>query len=164
MLKRASAILWRKCNKATFDTLNDSSAGQYDIRLTRRDYEKFFLGVAKADETELGGYTLNVVLEPFTGPSPVALTTIKVRFMGELSGRKDWNIPSQRQGTAYPLWRPGRGVGTTFTADANEFMLIIRDVDGKFHARWIHHADFSALPDNIKTMLSENEVGWGELH
>ncbi|MDN2717448.1 hypothetical protein [Janthinobacterium sp. SUN120] len=164
MLKRVSAILWRKCNKATFDSLNDLSAGQYDIRLTKRDYENFFLGVAMEDVTELGGYTLKVVLEPFTGPSPVERTSIKVRFMGESSGRKDWNIPSQRKGTAYPLWRPGRGASKVFKNDANEFMLLIRDANGKFHARWIHHADFSALPQDIQNILNQSEVGWENLN
>lgn len=164
MLKRASAILWRKCNKATFDSLNDLSAGQYDIRLTRRDYENFFLGVDRVDPTELGGYSLNVPLEPFTGPSPVDPTSIKVRFMGDSSGRKDWNIPSQRKGSAYPLWRPGRGVSKAFNADANEFMLIIRDATGKFHAQWIHHADFSALPQDVQNILNQSEVGWEKLN
>ncbi|NHZ91401.1 hypothetical protein F2P45_20670 [Massilia sp. CCM 8733] len=160
MLKPVSAILWRKCNKATFDTLNDLSDGQYDIRLARRDFQNFFVDVEQTNLTGLGGYTLNVPLEPYTGASPVAQTVLKVRFMGEKSGRKDWNIPSQRKDTAYPLWRPGRGVGGVFNEHANEFMLLIRDKSGKFHARWIHHADFNALPEEIRNFLNADEVGW----
>lgn len=164
MLKRVSAILWRKCNQATFDTLNDSSKGQYHIGLSTHDYENFFFGVGRIDATEKGGFSMDVPLEPFTGPSPVEATSIKVRFMGDSSVRKDWNIPSQRMGTAYPLWRPGRGVSKVFKANANEFMLLIRDVDGKFHARWIHHADFSALPQDIQNILNRSEVGWEKLN
>jgi 5-methylcytosine-specific restriction protein B len=164
MRKRVVAILWRKCNKATFDSLNDLSAGQYDIRLTKQDFDNFFVGVERTEITELGGYSLIVGIEPFTGLSPVDLTSVKVRFMGESSGRKDWNIPSQRKATAYPLWRSGRGVSQVFKPNDNEFMLLIRDVDGKFHARWIHHADFNALPKVIQDILSRSEVGWENLN
>jgi 5-methylcytosine-specific restriction protein B len=163
MLKRVSAILWRKCNKATFDSLNDLSDGQYDIRLTKNDYEHFFLALPPVDQTDLGGYSLYVPLEPFVGPQAVAATEIKVRFMGEKSGRKDWNIPSQRRATAYALWRQGRGVSKAFNEKAQEFMLIIRDIDGKFHARWIHDRDFTALPLAVQQVLNSKEAGWKNL-
>ncbi len=163
MLKRVDAILWRKCNQATFDSLNGNSNGQYDIRLARRDFEQFFLGVPHTGTTALGGYDVVVPLQPYTGAQPVAATPLTIRFMGEQSARKDWNIPSQRPDTAYPLWRAGRGVSTNFNANAREYVLIIRDVDGNFHARWIRDADFASLPAIVQQIMESSEVNWRTL-
>ena len=160
MLKNVDAILWRRCNQATFDSLNGNSRGQYDIRLTRGDFELFFLGVPQINSTELGGFDLEVQFQPFTGPQPVAATSVTIRFMGQNSARRDWNIPSQRPDTAYPLWRPGRGVDATFNANAHEYVLIARDIDGNFHARWIKDAAFSMLPTNVQEILNSREVAW----
>lgn len=163
MLKRVNAIFWRRCNQATFDSLNGNSRGQYDIRLTRQNFEQFFAGVPHTGTTALGGYDVVVPLEPYTGSQPVAATSITIRYMGEKSARKDWNIPSQRPDSAYPLWRPGRGIGTTFNTDDREYVLIARDVDGNFHARWINDADFSALPTEVQQIMESSEVGWRSL-
>jgi len=160
MLVQVTAILWRKCYKATIDTLNDRSKGQFHIALPQRNYEEFFVGVPKKDETSRGGFTLDVPIEPFSGSEPVGAETLSVRFMGEESGRGDWNIPSQRSATAYPLWRPNRGAPTEFDSDAREYLVIVRDVQSKFHARWIQDAYFDALPPDIQDILNSDNAGW----
>ncbi|WP_250452749.1 hypothetical protein [Caballeronia sp. ATUFL_M2_KS44] len=162
MFKVISAILWRKCNQATFDSLNGTSRGQYDIRLTRRAFEGFFKGIPKTNPTKLGGFDLVVPIQPFTGTPSVPETEITVRYMGDDSQRKDWNIPSQRPDTAYALWAPGRGVDTTFDIGKRDYALIIRDVDGGFHARWIKDAEFEKLPGSVRALMTSAEVGWEE--
>lgn len=160
MLIQASAILWRKCNNSTFKTLNDLFTGQYHIVLTKKNFELFFVGVppvAKPDD----GYSLEVPLQPFTGPDSVPLTTLTLNCVGTPAKRGDWHIPQQRSTTAYPLWRPNRGAPKAFSETANEFLLIVRDVNNNFHARWIRDTYFGALPPTIKTMLKSNEAGWG---
>jgi 5-methylcytosine-specific restriction protein B len=94
------AILWRNFNQATIDTLRGKSAGQYDIRLGKRDgYSAFFEGITRKNQTKFGGYDLNIQLEEVLDSSLNVVCekkTLVVRFMGENSQRKDWNIPSQR--------------------------------------------------------------------
>ncbi len=100
-------LLWRKTNQATLDTLNGRSGGQYDIRLARGDeFAEFFSGLPLSELTEHGGYTLTVPISQAPQPLGVPAQSLRVRFMGPQSKRRDWNIPSQRPETAYPLWRP----------------------------------------------------------
>ncbi len=163
MLTRVDAILWRKCNQATFDSLIGHSKGQYHIGLSKGDFESFFIGLSQSSVTDLDGYDLVVPIQEFTGPQPVPEANITVRFMGPKSARRDWNIPSQRPGTAYTLWQPGRGMGTTFSAGAHEYVLIVRDLDGNFHARWVNSTDFDALPMVVQEIMRSKEVGWRSL-
>ncbi len=163
MLKPINAIFWRKCHQATLDTLEGVSTGQYHIALQTHDFSGFFQGVQKKNNTDLGGYELDVPIESFSGQGPVDALTLTFKFMGQKSARKDWNIPAQRPDTAYPLWRKGRGYVSAGAAIQNDYIIIARDTDGKFHARWIRGTDVSALPDKLRTMISTAEAGWGEV-
>jgi hypothetical protein len=160
VLKPISAVLWRRCNQATFDTLNGNSSGQYDIRLAKGlDFREFFRGISPVNHTNLGGYTLEIPIQAFDGEPPVTGTELIVRFIGEKSERKDWYIPSQRPATAYELWRPGRGVGAQFNVERPEYLVLIRDYDDAFHARWISSDSISKLPIEMQQLLSSNECG-----
>ena len=97
-----SGIVWRNLNKATFDTLNNRSPGQYDIRLGSADYSAFFDGLPRENATNIGGFSLTVPLTSFPADTG-ASTPLVVRYMGNDSSRRDWNIPSQRSATAYSL-------------------------------------------------------------
>lgn len=163
MHKELDAFLWRSCNKATLDTLLDVSRGQYDIRLTKRDFDSFFRSLAPHSLTDLGGYSITVPLQPFTGANPIALSKIVVRHLGPESGRKDWNISSQRMKSAYELWRIGRGFVSRDSVGEKDFIVIARDTDNGFHGRWIRSADFNALPAVMKGLMNSSEVGWAEL-
>ncbi|MHB1638831.1 MAG: hypothetical protein ACYCUD_03190 [Candidatus Dormibacteria bacterium] len=157
---RVKGLLWRICNQATYDSLHGTSQGQYDIRLTAKPViAEFFAGLAHYDPTDLGGYTVHVPLAAFEGAHPVAESTLAVRYMGPNSERKDWNIPSQRPETAYPLWRPGRGVPDTVGAAAGDYVLIVRDIANAFHARWLRGTNLAALPSNIREAILAETVG-----
>lgn len=155
------AILWRRVNQATFDTLRGESRGQYDIRLTTlTELESFFEGIERSDPTPHGGYDLLVKVAAFEGPDPVDETTLRIHYMGPGSGRKDWYIASQRPDTAYPLWRAGRAFDPeTFEPGGLDFVVLIRDEHNAFHARWISAQDFSRLPPELQQRFQEREIG-----
>jgi hypothetical protein len=94
-----------------------------------------------------------VPIAAFQGDDPVEATTIDVGHLGPSSQRRDWNIRSQRPETAYPLWRTGRGIPDTLEEAAGDYVLIIRDVDGAFHARWLRGSSLAALPLNIREAM-----------
>jgi 5-methylcytosine-specific restriction protein B len=157
---RVNALLWRICNGATFDSLHGRSKGQYDIRLsTDPRIATFFDGLPHDEPTELGGYTLHVPIAAFTGPGAVPAMTLDVRYMGQTSQRKDWNIPAQRPETAYPLWRPGRGIPDTVAASAGDYVLLVRDTFGSFHARWLRGANLPLLPPRVREAILAEGVG-----
>lgn len=160
--KRLADILWRKVQNATVSTLIDQSPGQYDIRLGSSDHiAEFFTNVPRRDETSLGGFTLEVPIEAYDGADPVSRQNLRVRFMGTKSQRQDWNIPSQRVGTAYPLWRVGRGLpaGTTTAPAPPHYIILARDVEGKFHARWLTAQDVELLPEILKQQVKATALG-----
>lgn len=156
------SLMWRRINDATVQSLAGRSAGQYHITLGVRDkYAPFFSGVEPHSPTALGGFTLDVPIEPFDGRKPVSAETLQIRYMGEGSARKDWNIPSQRPETAYPLWRLGRGLPTKYSgvASSEHFLIIARDTAGHFHARWLHPAAVKQLTDHLRKTLMSDEFG-----
>jgi hypothetical protein len=154
------AVLWRRVNEATFDTLIGDSRGQYDIRLTTDpDVERFFEGLAQHDPTDKGGYTIDVPIAPFEGEDPVDAAVLQVRYMGPESIRKDWYIRAQRPETAYPLWRPGRGLPTTFVEGKRDFVILVRDINDKFHARWISDEAFDQLPKQLRSLMLSKHIG-----
>ena len=156
-----AAILWRRVNQATFDSLRGESKGQYDIRLTAlAGLQEFFAGVPQVDPTDKGGYTLTLTIAPFEGPQPIEEQELRVRYMGPRSERRDWYIASQRPDTAYPLWRVGRAFDPAeFTPGGSDFVVLIRDVNGSFHARWVSAANFSRLPPELQSRFQEKEIG-----
>lgn len=163
MLVRVDAILWRRCNTATIDTLLGLSRGQYHITLQTHSYDEFFVGLAKHNPTDLGGHEYHVPIASFTGTSPVPERTLVVRYMGPRSARQDWNISAQRPDTAYELWRPDRGFIDRASAGDRDFLVIIRDGTQNFHARWIRSVDFPVLPPVIQEHMLRTAAGWVKL-
>lgn len=163
MHKVVNAFLWRQCNKATVDSLLGESRGQYDIRLGSGKYDAFFQGAQSQNQTQLGGYDYIINIHPFTGKNEVEAHSLTVRFMGPNSSRKDWYIRSQRPESAYELWRMGRGFSARSDVGDKDFIVIARDTDNDFHARWIRSADFDHLPDRMKEAMEKRDSGWQEL-
>lgn len=160
MRKQLDAFLWRRCNQATLDTLLGVSDGQYDIRLLKRDYIPFFRGLTQTNPTKLNGFDIVLTIQPFNGSNPVQMGELVIRYMGPLSKRKDWNIRSQRPTTAYELWRDKRGFETRANVGQYDFIIIARDTDNDFHARWIRTEDFKSLPLKMQQHMTKVEAGW----
>ena len=153
-------ILWRRANQATLDTLRGRSRGQYDIRLTRSpDFERFFSGLRRIERTELGGFTQRVPIEPvITESAEIPEQELRVRYMGPASQRRDWYIRAQRPSTAYPLWRPGTGPSDATDADT-DYVLLIRDSEDQFHARWLRGGEIDQVPASLRQAFQASEVG-----
>lgn len=145
-------LLWRKVLNATIDTLRGRSSGQYDIRLARPEgIEEFFAGLPRT-YTDLGGYNIQVPIAATTAPVPTAATSLTVAFIGPESERRDWRIPSQRPETAYPLWRLGVGLRHD-TESGTDFIVMVRDSHGIFHARWLAGDRLELLPRELVSAM-----------
>lgn len=155
------AVLWRQVLDATIKTLTDQSKGQYHIALTSdSEIEKFFAGLTRENSTAQGGYDIQVRLEALGGQATVAAQSLRVRYMGASSERQDWNIPSQRSTTAYPLWRPGRAFDASNPPQiGTEAIVIVRDAQCQFHARWLTHTDIARLPTQLRERIAKNGAG-----
>jgi 5-methylcytosine-specific restriction protein B len=162
-LVKVVAVMWRTINRASVDTLAGRSNGQYDIRLGTAEWlHNFFAGLTQEAEGDKGGFVVHVPLEALSGENPVEAQALSVKFMGADSVRKDWNIPAQRPTTAYALWRMGRGLPTNhvFAATDQNWIVIARDDDNRFHARWINSERFAALPLDLQQSISASpELG-----
>ena len=146
-----SGIVWRNLNKATFDTLNNRSPGQYDIRLGSADYSAFFDGLPRENATNIGGFSLTVPLTSFPTADTGASTPLVVRYMGNDSSRRDWNIPSQRSATAYSLWRPDRRLPDA--PSDKSFLVLLKTYSGKYYGRLILARELDYLPEDLKDLL-----------
>lgn len=160
-MKKIKSILWRKINKSTFDTLQGNSAGQYDIRLGTGITEDFISGLDKNNFTEKGGFTVEVQLAAYNDlldqDLSVPETSLVLKFMGNDSKRKDWNIPSQRPDSAYELWRPSRRLPNDIPN--NGYLCIIRAEDDTFHARLILDDEFDNIPLILKLNMPKSDSG-----
>ena len=153
------SILWRNYNQATIDTLKGKSAGQYDIRLgSKSAFLDFFEGLPQENPTDLGGYDINITIEKVEDENAVVICDEKkltVRFMGDRSKRKDWNIPSQRPETAYPMWiQEGRFPGV---ADEGSYVILVRTTTGKFYGRILLSGEVKNLPQRLNDAIEKNK-------
>jgi 5-methylcytosine-specific restriction protein B len=159
-------ILWRRVDgsdSATIKSLIGESRGQYDIRLTSYDFIGFFLNLSKEDETQLGGFDIRVPICAIDCEPRINETEIVVRFMGPDSSRKDWYIRSQRPESAYFAWREGHGFEARDDVGNSDYLIILKDIAGGFHARWIRTSELNLLPQRVREIIAQRDVGWSEL-
>jgi len=159
-------VLWRRVagsGSATIKTLIGESGGQYDIRLTTCNFLGFFSDLSKDNETDKGGFDIKVPICAIDCEPRINETEIVVRFMGPGSARKDWNIPSQRPESAYPAWREGHGFETREDVGNSDYLIIIKDTTGCFHARWVRTSELNFLPQRVRDIIAERDAGWSKL-
>jgi hypothetical protein len=167
--KKIEAVLWREYATSTSDCLWGERNNQYYIELREGDYEKFFGNKAQRSTDAEGNEAFVITLAPFDGMPPVEKTEITfTRLRDGLARAGKWRINAQHLDQAYPLWQRDRGPLEKFMVmDAEDkrrtFLLITRDVDQCFHARWIRSEDFEKLPSRIKELLRDKSAGWSEL-
>ena len=158
-----AAVLWKRLTETNFKALDGQLRGEYDLRLgTDPRFRDFFGSLPQQKPTARGGYQYEIPIEPFTGPNPVPRRTIVLRYMGPAASRaNDTYFASQQPTTAYELWRKGRAfpAGTGYAAVSNDRVVVIRDVRGGFHARWLRASDLPALPSAILQAFTNEEFG-----
>ena len=166
VLHRIDAILWRSYMTSTSDALWGIRSNQYYIDLPASDYETFFAGHAEQGADEENNTTFTIWLEPFDGTPGVERHQIEFEKKREGIARAgSWNMNGQHSDAAYPLWKGGRGPTKRFQdMDTEEkkrnFIVIARDVEGRFHGRWVRAEDFDSLPTSIKNLLEHKSAGW----
>ncbi len=142
---------------------------QYYIDLPKSNYEQFFgTGAAKSfddDQNEI----FTITLQPFDGtPKEAAYSVTFKKLRAGTARAGSWNMNGQFGDKAYPLWQKGRGPTKSFSDMPKQereknYILILRDVDGQFHGRWVRDSDFDALPNTLQSLLKANNAGWKEL-
>jgi len=168
-LRRINAILWRRYYTSTSDALFGKNTSQYYIELPKGggNYAEFVNGggtwfkdpqdndcvkfeIAELDGSDLEKYEM----------------TLKVLAAGKQRGGNTI-IYDQSPAKAYPLWRPKRGPLRLYDkhidGPAPQYAVIVRDIHNSFHARWIRHEDFLALPHEIRDLLDAKDAGWDHL-
>ena len=162
-LVRVRAVFWRRILEASHKTLHGEYTGQYHITIpvtASADLLTFLGELPQYDHTDNDGFTINIPIERFDGTSLVEPQNLKVRYMGPRSARKDWNFPAQST-DPYPLWAPHRGVPDAYAPEGREYIMLIKDDSGRFHARWQHGT--SDLPEPLRQCLHESESGVWEV-
>lgn len=158
-----SAVVWKKATETNFKALNGELRGEFDFRLGRdARITEFFSSLPKQAPTELGGFDQLVPVEPFTGPNPVPDRTIKLHNMGPSAGRSNDNyFASQQPSRTYDLWRKGRSFqdGDTYSEVEGDRVVVVRDINGGFHARWLRRDDITSLPQPIRDAVEKEERG-----
>ncbi len=162
-----SAVLWKKATETNFKALNGEHKGEFDYRLgTDPRFREFFSSLPQESPTALGGHNHSVPIEPFTGPNPVPGRTIVLRYMGPSAARaNDTYFASQQPSTTYDLWRKGRSFpdGAVYSDVEGDRVLVVRDVNGGFHARWLRRDDTASLPQPIRDAIENEERGVREI-
>lgn len=160
-----TSVLFKRVTRSNARALARLERGEYDFRLgSKESLREFFSGIAvtAGSETTRGGWDKTVEFEPFTGSRPVPARTTRLHYMGPSGARSnDLYFAAQATG-AYDLWRPGRAFPTSTAPEAlvGDALIIARDVNDRYHARWIRAKDFSALPSGLRTALDDGTGVW----
>jgi len=167
--KRINAILWRSYLSATSAALWGTNKSQYYFALSKDDYSGFFGNRATQSIDAQQNSVYTICLEPYEGMHPAGpydLSIIKLRDDAARSG--EWQMIDQSVERAYALWRKARGPVDKYenlppAERSRNFIVIARDVDFRFHGRWIRGSDFATLPTAIQELLTKKSVGWSTL-
>lgn len=159
-LVRLHSVLWRKINDSSYQTLDGTFNGQYEIRLGSQDEISDFLAdLPEEQPTPSGGFTKRIPLSAFDGDPSVGSFTLDIAKRGPNSKRGDWNIVRQ-QTKPYPLWQLSR-LGNPGKASVVDkcYLIICKDIEGHYHARWLDASDVANLPGDLRSELSSRDVG-----
>ena len=146
-----AAILWKKLTETNFKALKGEHRGEYDLRLgTDSRFRSFFSSLPQANPTSLGGYGAchsgRAVRRAISSQSDHDYVAL---HPGPNASRaNDTYFKSQQPGSTYDLWSMGRAfpASASYPSVSNDRIAVIRDVRGRFHARWIPGANLSGLP------------------
>ena len=156
---KVAAVFWRRVLEATHKTLHGGYKGQYHIAIPSdggQSLEAFIEGLERYNPTGHEGFSVDVPVARFDGEHSVEAQIVKLRYMGPKSRRKDWNFPGQST-NPYPLWAPRRGVSDEYDPDVLEYIMMIRDELGAFHARW--QRGTTNLPEPLRLRVEASECG-----
>lgn len=152
-------MFWRLVNEVSYKTFHRLYGGQYHITVPGTvggDLDAFLGYLLRYGHTDNGGFSIDIPIQRFDGDPPVEPRDLKIRFMGLGSARRDWNFPGQAS-EAYPLWGPPRGVPDEFAPNVRDYIMLIKDENDGFHARYQHET--ADLPDTLRELVRAKESG-----
>jgi 5-methylcytosine-specific restriction enzyme B len=154
-------VMFRKIQTSNANALLGNNRGEYDLRIGRSDEVVDFLrDLPEEAPTDLGGWTKRLAIQPFEGINPVPEEELSVSYIGDQSQRKDLRFPRLTT-RPYPLWAPSR----TYPHGANvadlegDVVLVIKDSDDCFHARWVRKSEIARLPTGLAAHIANESVG-----
>ncbi|MGQ0464779.1 MAG: AAA family ATPase [Sporichthyaceae bacterium] len=156
------SVLFRRLTNSNAEAFLGGNRGEYDLRYGRLpEIADFAEQFAEESPTALGGWTKNLPIEPFAGANPVPATTLRLRFMGPGGARANDTYIASQSSDPYPLWapkraRPGAAVAEDLVGDV---ALVVRDGEGRLHARWVRREDVPNLPDGLRQAIVGQEKG-----
>lgn len=156
------SILFRRLQNSNAEAFLGGNRGEYDLRYGKLPAIATFTADLPAElPTTLGGWTKQLPIEPLDGPDPVPAKNLRLRYMGPGGARADDTYIASQSSDPYPLWKPDRArPGATVAADlVGDVALVIKDVRGHLHARWILREDLPDLPDGLRQAIDRHEKG-----
>ena len=157
-----ACILYGRLNQTDAKVLLKQLKGQHHLlRDSNEAVRAFSDGVTEAAAASgLGGWDRDLPIEPYDGPDPVPATTLTYHFTGASSERKEAYF-SRQSAHPYPLWEPTRGrpAAADFQDLVDDVAMVVQDVDGRFHARYVRREDRSKLPAGLQAAISANSRG-----
>lgn len=156
------SVLFRKLTNSNADMFLGNNRGEYDLRFGRlAEIQDFTDSIAEEDPTALGGWTKRIPVQPFDGAPSAPASNLRLRFMGPSGARSNDTYIASQTSDPYPLWAPARArPGASTAADlAGDVALLVKDVDGGFHGRYVRREDLSGLPAALQASISAHEKG-----
>jgi MoxR-like ATPase len=156
------SVLYRKITPSNAGALLGDNRGEHDLRLGRLpEIAVFTAGIPQIQPTALGGWTKLLRVEPFDGAMPVPARDLRLRYMGPGGARAQDTYIARQTSDPYPLWQPQRThPGAVVAANlVGDVALVIKDAEGRFHARWVRSTDIPALPAGLRAAIDRHEKG-----
>lgn len=158
------SILFSKLQNSNARMFLGLNRGQYDLRYGKvTDVGDFVAGLPADAPTALGGWTKHLLLQAFDGTPAAPPQQLRLRFWGPRgtpSRASSYYIAGQTT-NPYELWRPGRArPGAAAAADlVGDVPLIVKDVEGGLHGRWIRREDLRRLPTGLRQAINAQDQG-----
>lgn len=155
------AVLFRVLTATNWSTLTGNQRGQYDLRLTSDpDFGTFF---DVPGDPAVGTWPRDIEIQPFDGSDPIPARVIPYDYYGAAGARGDYRFPKQKYNlpSAYPLWNPERvaTLTTAFSQIEGATVIVVRDVNDNFHARWLSAEAVERLPEPLRSRIKNKKAG-----
>lgn len=156
------SVLFRKLTHSNAEMFLGNNRGEYDLRFGRlAAIQDFTDSIPEEDPTKLGGWTKRIPVQPFDGAPAIPKKELRLRFMGPSGQRSNDTYIASQSNDPYPLWAPARArPGASAAVDlVGDVALLIKDVNGGFHGRYVRREDLSGLPAGLQASISAHEKG-----
>lgn len=154
-------VMFRRIQTSSARAFLGINKGEYHLTIgTSAEVLNFLRDLPEEDPTDLGGWTKRIAIQPFDGRDPVPGAELSIAYVGDRSQRQDLRFPRQTT-QPYPLWAPARTYpqGATVADLEGAAVLVIKDAEDRFHARWVRKDEMVRLPAALAARIANESVG-----